>query len=179
MKAPKKRKKASMLFALYPQMKQLLELDQARRINPKDDRVFQAFGTIMMQQQKFAVAARVFAEAARLNPRKMDYLVLQGTALINQAARIDPTKSRAAAEDRNYAFTDAETVLSRAYQLSGKKLATVHLNWRGFTKKEAIATAPQVNSRNTCVNLPMIRRRRTSVKLSRNCAAALETDGRL
>src|SRR6267142_2579558 len=33
-------------------------LDQARRINPKDDRVFQAFGSIMMQQQKFAVAAR-------------------------------------------------------------------------------------------------------------------------
>ena len=68
-------------------------LDEARRINPKDDRIFRAFGMIMMQQQKFAVAARIFAEASRLNPRDLSYLVHQGTALVEQASRIDPKKS--------------------------------------------------------------------------------------
>jgi tetratricopeptide (TPR) repeat protein len=105
----------------------IAHLDEARRINPKDDRIFQAFGMIMMQQQKFAVAARIFAEASRLNPRELSYLVHQGTALIEQASRIDPIKSTVAADERNYAFSEAEKVLARAYDLSGKKLATVHL----------------------------------------------------
>jgi Tfp pilus assembly protein PilF len=102
-------------------------LDEARRINPKDDRIFQSFGMIMLQQQKFAVAARIFAEASRLNPRELNYLVHQGTALIEEASRIDAKRSSAAADERNYAFSEAEKVLKRAYDLSGKKLATVHL----------------------------------------------------
>jgi len=114
----------------------ITHLEQARRINPKDDRVFQAFGMIMMQQQKYAVAARIFAEASRLNPRDTQYLVFQGTALIDQAARIDPTKSQAAADERNYAFTEAEKVLTRAHQLSGKKLAAVHLQLARLYEKK-------------------------------------------
>ena len=115
----------------------IAQLDQARRINPKDDRVFQAFGTIMMRQQKFAVAARIFAEASRLNPREVQYLVSQGTALIEQGSRIDPKKSTIAADERNYAFSEAETVLNRAYELSGKKLATVHLQLARLYEKRA------------------------------------------
>ncbi|HEY8184424.1 MAG TPA: carboxypeptidase regulatory-like domain-containing protein [Pyrinomonadaceae bacterium] len=111
-------------------------LDEARRINPKDDRIFQAFGVIMMQQQKFAVAARIFAEAASLNPRELNYLVRQGTALIEQASRIDPKKSAAAADERNFAFTEAEKVLNRAYDLSGKKLAIVHLQLARLYEKK-------------------------------------------
>lgn len=118
----------------------ITHLEQARRVNPKDDRVFQSFGAIMMHQQKFAVAARIFAEASRLNPRDTNYLIFQGTALIDQATMIDPTKSQAAADERNYAFTEAEKVLTRAYQLSGKKLAAVHLQLARLYEKRGDRT---------------------------------------
>jgi tetratricopeptide (TPR) repeat protein len=111
-------------------------LDQARRINPKDDRTYQAFGIILMQQQKYAVAARVFAEASQLNPRELNYLVLQGTALIDQAAGIDPKKSSSAADERNYAFSEAESLLNKAFNLSGRKLATVHLQLARLYEKK-------------------------------------------
>jgi Tfp pilus assembly protein PilF len=114
----------------------IVHLDQARRINPKDDRTYQAFGIILMRQQKYAVAARIFAEASQLNPREINYLVLQGTALIDQAARIDPKKSPAAADERNYAFSEAESVLNKAYNLSGKKLASVHLQMARLYEKK-------------------------------------------
>jgi len=102
-------------------------LDEARRINPKDDRVYALFARVMLQQGKFAVAARIYAEAARLNPGEPQYLLAQGTALIEQASTIDPAHSKAAADQRSYALTEAETVLARAHQVSGKKLAAVHL----------------------------------------------------
>ncbi|HJR08715.1 MAG TPA: tetratricopeptide repeat protein [Pyrinomonadaceae bacterium] len=101
----------------------ITELNEAQRINPKDDRVWHAFGSVLMQQRKFAVAARVFAEAARLSPNDPQYPLLAGTALIEQAATIDPSKT----EERNYALGEAEKSLARAYQLSERKLAAVHL----------------------------------------------------
>ncbi|HEY9402093.1 MAG TPA: tetratricopeptide repeat protein [Pyrinomonadaceae bacterium] len=101
----------------------ITELNEAQRINPRDDRVWHAFGGVLMQQRKFAVAARVFAEAARLSPADAQYPLLAGTALIEQAMTIDPVKT----EERNYAFAEAEKSLARAYQLSGRKLAAVHL----------------------------------------------------
>jgi hypothetical protein len=101
----------------------IAELNEAQRINPKDDRVWHAFGGVLMQQRKFAVAARIFAEAARLNPVDPQYQLLQATALIEQAASIDPNK----AEERNYAFAEAEKALARADKLSERKLAAVHL----------------------------------------------------
>jgi hypothetical protein len=76
-----------------------------------------------MQQRKFAVAARIFAEAARLSPSDPQYPLLAGTALIEQAMLIDPAKTG----ERDYAFNEAEKSLARAYQLSNRKLAAVHL----------------------------------------------------
>jgi Tfp pilus assembly protein PilF len=114
----------------------IVELDNARRVNPKDDRVFQLFGLIMMKQQKYAVAARVFAEAARLNPRELQHLVSQGTALIDEGATINPNASPTAASEREYAFTEAEKVLSRAYELSGKRLSAVHLQMARLYEKK-------------------------------------------
>lgn len=101
----------------------ITQLNEAQRINPKDDRVWHAFGGVLMQQRKFAVAARVFAEAARLSPSDPQYVLLQATALIEQAALIDAVK----ADERNYAFAEAEKALARADQLSERKLAAVHL----------------------------------------------------
>ncbi|HYG10242.1 MAG TPA: tetratricopeptide repeat protein [Pyrinomonadaceae bacterium] len=101
----------------------ITELNEAQRINPKDDRVWHAFGVVLMQQRKFAVAARIFAEAARLSPADPQYRLLAGTALIEQAALLNPSQT----EERNYAFAEAEKSLARAYELSDRKLAAVHL----------------------------------------------------
>ncbi len=105
----------------------IAELDQARRINPKDDRVYQSFGSILMQQHKYSVAAAVFAEASRLNPREPEYPLMRGQALLAQAASIDPSQSKDAVTARDGALNDAEADITKAYLLSGKKLASAHL----------------------------------------------------
>jgi tetratricopeptide (TPR) repeat protein len=102
------------------------QLNEARRINPKDDRVWFAFGTILMRQGKHAVAARVFSEAANLNPSDPEYPFMQGVALINQGALTQATSPQASAE-RNYFFAEAEKALLRAYDVSRKTLNAIHL----------------------------------------------------
>lgn len=101
-------------------------LDEARRVNPKDDRVYDLFARVMMQQRKYAVAARIYAEAAKLNPADPQYLLAEGTALVEQASSIDAAQSKAAADERAFAFTEAERVLTEALRLN-KKLADAHL----------------------------------------------------
>lgn len=104
----------------------ITHLDEARRVNPKDDRVFDLFARVMMQQRKYAVAARIYAEAALLNPADSTYLLAQGTALVEQASIIDAAQSKAAADERNFTFSEAEKVLMEALRLN-KKLADAHL----------------------------------------------------
>ncbi|HKQ52917.1 MAG TPA: tetratricopeptide repeat protein, partial [Pyrinomonadaceae bacterium] len=101
-------------------------LDEARRVNPKDDRVYDLFARIMMEQRKYAVAARIFSEAARLNPTDPQYPLSQGAALIEQASAIDPNRSQAAKDERAFALDEAEKALNRAATLSNKKSAEVH-----------------------------------------------------
>jgi cytochrome c-type biogenesis protein CcmH/NrfG len=101
-------------------------LDAARRVNPKDDRVYDLFARVMMQQRKYAVAARIYAEAAQLNPNEPQYLVAEGTALVEQAAATDPSQSKTAADERTFAFAEAERVLNAALKLN-KKLGEAHL----------------------------------------------------
>jgi tetratricopeptide (TPR) repeat protein len=110
-------------------------LDEARRVNPKDDRVYDLFARVMLQQRKFAVAARIYAEAARLNSGEPQYLLAEGTALIDQAASIDASQSKAAAEEKAFAFTEAERVLNETLQLN-KKLADVHLQLARLYEKK-------------------------------------------
>ncbi len=69
--------------------KQLQSLDAARTANPKEDRVYDLFARVMMQQRKYAMAARIYAEAARLNPAEPQYLLSQATALIEQSNLIN------------------------------------------------------------------------------------------
>lgn len=101
-------------------------LEKARSVNPRDDRVYDLFARIMMQQKKYAVAARIYAEAARLNPADPNYPLSQGTAFIEQASLIDPSKSRAAADERKYALDEAEKALKQAQQRNPAKPAEVH-----------------------------------------------------
>jgi tetratricopeptide (TPR) repeat protein len=102
-------------------------LDEARRVNDRDDRVWDLFARVMMQQRKYAVAARIFGEAARLNPNEPQYPLSQATAFIEQAALIDAAKSKTTADERTFAFDEAAKALDRADQLSSRKLAEVNL----------------------------------------------------
>ena len=102
------------------------ELDRAREINPNDDRLYQSFGLIMMAQQNYRVAFAVLNEAARLNPNNPTNPYLNGVAHVEYASSIDPSQPQGP-RDRDKALEDAERFLLGAADLSGHKLANVHL----------------------------------------------------
>ena len=104
----------------------IIHLEKARSVNDKDDRLYDLFARILMQQGKYAVAARIYGEAARLNPSEPQYLLTQGTAFIEQASLIDPSKSQAAADERKYALDEAEKALKQAQQRGSTKAAEIH-----------------------------------------------------
>jgi len=114
--------------------------EEARRINPKDDRVYQAFGQLLMQQRKYALASQVYAEAARLNPTDPGILLMRAQALIEHATVINPATSKEAAREREAAFNLAEKELTKAFDLSGKKLAAVHLQLARLYEKRGERT---------------------------------------
>ena len=102
-------------------------LEVARRVNPNDERVYLLFGHVLNIRKNYAVAAAVFAEAARLSPTDPQPLLQRGIALVNYASVIDAASSKKAADERRSALDDAEKALTEAYRLSGKKLADAHL----------------------------------------------------
>jgi Tfp pilus assembly protein PilF len=99
-------------------------LDRARQINPKDERVYQSFGLVLMQQKNYAMAVSVFSEATRLNPVNPLNALMKATALIHQAYAIDPSK----VEDREYILKRAERALKQASELAEEKLKADHLS---------------------------------------------------
>lgn len=113
----------------------IAELELARKINPKDDRVYQSFGVVMVKQRKFAVAAAVLGEASKLNPTDPQILLMKGSALIDYAQSIEVTKSKEAASEQSRAFAMAESDLKKAYEMSGKKMANVHLQMARLYEK--------------------------------------------
>jgi Tfp pilus assembly protein PilF len=110
-------------------------LNEAQRINPKDDRIWYSFGGILLLQRKYAVAARVFAEAASLNPREPQYPLMQGTVLIDQAVALD-ANNKHATEERTYLFAEAEKALMRSREISGKKLGAAYLQLARLYEKK-------------------------------------------
>ena len=114
----------------------IAEFDQARKINSKDDRVYVGFGQILMIQKKYALAARVLGEAARLNPTDPGIPLMRAGALIEHASAINPSASKEAAAERDTAFSMAEKDLATAFDLSGKKLAAVHLQAARLCEKK-------------------------------------------
>jgi len=105
----------------------IAELEKARTINPKDDRVYQSFGVVLVKQRKYAVAAAVLGEASKLNPADPQILLMRGSALIDHAQTIDPSVSKEYAAERDGVFEMAESDLRKAYDMSGRKLVAVHL----------------------------------------------------
>lgn len=105
----------------------IVELDLARTINPNDDRVYQLFGVTLIGLKRYDLAAAIFAEAFHLNQTEPLHLLMRGSALIDYASTIDPAASKSAAIERYDALNEAEKSLTRAYNLSDKQLAAVHL----------------------------------------------------
>ena len=112
------------------------ELEQARKVNPKDGRVYQAFGLVLTKQKKYVLAAAIFGEAFRLNPTDPNILMMRAGALIDHASMIDPSKSKEAEAERARAFRMAEQDLGKASELSNKKLAPVHLQMARIYEKQ-------------------------------------------
>ena len=108
------------------------QLDRARAINPNDERVYQSFGLVLMQQKNYGVAVAVFSEAARMNPVNPFNAVMRATALIHQAYSIVPSSSATADSDRQYILSRAEISLTQASNLSEKKAKPDHLTLAMF-----------------------------------------------
>ena len=101
-------------------------LDRARAVNPKDARVYAAFGSLLVTQRKYAVAAAAYGEAARLAPNEPQYPLVRAEVLIDQATLLDPAKPDSA-KARKTLLDAAGADLDRAFELSGRTLAAVHL----------------------------------------------------
>lgn len=96
----------------------IAELDLAREINPNDERTYQSFGLLMLNQKNYPVAVVVFAEASRLNPANPMNALMRGIALIHQAATMD----EANAADRVLLLNQADRALAQALNLSDNKM---------------------------------------------------------
>ncbi len=114
----------------------IAEFEQARKINAKDDRVYRGFGQVLMIQKKYALASQVLGEAARLSPSDPGIPLMRGAALIEHAIAINPSASKEAAAERESSFGMAEKSLAQAFELSGKKLAAVHLQLARLYEKK-------------------------------------------
>lgn len=93
-------------------------LDRAREINPKDERVYQSFGLLLMKQRKYPIAVAIFAEAARLNPSNPLNPLMRASALIYQASFVAPEDLA----QRNSLLNQAELALAQSSNLSDKKM---------------------------------------------------------
>lgn len=104
----------------------IVELDRARSINPKDDRPYELFGIALMRQGKYVLAARVFAEAANLNPFEPQYPFMRAVALVEHVSSTKIVSPANLDSDSSYALAEAEKSLLHAYDISHKKLSAVH-----------------------------------------------------
>ena len=102
----------------------IAELDKAREVNPNDERLYQSFGLVLLQQKNYAMAVAIFAEASRLNSTNPVNVLMRATAQIHQASVTDPATQSA---ERKALLRKAEQGLTEAYNLSGQKLTADHL----------------------------------------------------
>lgn len=104
----------------------IIELEHARKVNPRDVRLYHLFGMILIQKKLPGPAAEVLAEAIRLSPSDPQLPYLRGTALIDSTASITAV-SPEEMKKKTAILLDAERSLSSAFDLSGKKMFLVHL----------------------------------------------------
>jgi tetratricopeptide (TPR) repeat protein len=110
----------------------LPELDRAREINPKDERVYQLFGFLLMRQKNYAVAVAVFAEASRLNPANAVNVLMKATALVHQAYAMNTSASEEQNQNQLHVLNRAEIAITEASNLSDKRVRPDHLTLAMF-----------------------------------------------
>ncbi len=112
----------------------IIELEHARKVNPRDARLYHLFGMILMQKQLPGPAAEVLAEAIKLSPNDPQLPYLRGTALVDSTLLITAV-SPEETKKKTAILLDAERSLSSAFDLSGKKLFLVHLQMARIYEK--------------------------------------------
>lgn len=108
------------LFRMGRDNEALEELERARQINDKQDALYHVFGLVLLKQQKFSLAQRVFREAISLNANNIASHYYRGVALIELAKR-----ETGSARDAD--LSDAEKELARAWEMSDKRMLDVYL----------------------------------------------------
>lgn len=96
-------------------------LEQARRINDRDGRVWQLFGLMMARREKFAVAEYALRQAIERDPVNPSSRFSHGLTLIELAVRVDEPA-------RKEKLGEAERELNKALELSNRKLAAACLH---------------------------------------------------
>ena len=126
----------------------LSELDRAREINPKDERVYQLFGFLLMRQKNYGVAVAVFSEASRLNPTNAVNVSMKATALVHQAYAMNPSASAEQMRDQQHILNRAEIAIAEASNLSDKKVKPDHLTLAMFyeMKSERARSATELEA---------------------------------
>ena len=97
----------------------LEELERARQINDRQDVLYHVFGLVMLKQQKYKLAQRIFNEALSINANNVQSRFYRGVALIELAIR-------ESGAERDTDFRDAEKELNRALELSNKRMTEVY-----------------------------------------------------
>lgn len=103
----------------------ITQLELARKINPNDDRLYQSFGAILIEQKRYALASAAFTEAARLNPANPRYPLMRGVAILYYVSEMDAAKTESS-DDKAFLLSKAEEALNRASMLSDRKIKIVH-----------------------------------------------------
>jgi Tfp pilus assembly protein PilF len=98
----------------------LQSLERARQINEREGAVFHFFGLVMTKQRKFGVAEYAFREATRLNPGDTASHFYRGLVLIEVAKQLGNRP------ERFPELSEAEKAMTRAWELSNKKLTAVY-----------------------------------------------------
>jgi tetratricopeptide (TPR) repeat protein len=95
-------------------------LEEARRINDREEVVYYLFGLVMIKQRKFVVAEYAFRQALSLNANHAGAHFHRGVTLIEIGFRGEKSQ-------RETDLAEAEKELDRAFELSEKRLSEVYL----------------------------------------------------
>jgi tetratricopeptide (TPR) repeat protein len=113
---------ASELFRTGKDSEALEAIERARQVNDHEAAVYHLFGLIMFKQGKFLVADYGFIGAIRLNGNFAMAHLFRGKTLIEIGLRNPDEKLRAGD------FAEAEKELSKAWELTNKRLSEVYLH---------------------------------------------------
>ena len=99
------------MIRLHRHDEAIAELEAARAVNPRDGRLYHAFGLVLYEQKNYRLAAKVFEAAARVDPNNSEARLMRGAAMIELGL-----------------LNEAEEEIKQADRISAHKLAMVHFH---------------------------------------------------